>query len=404
MLASCVGMSTQFSPSIIPQSVRLSSSGGAGQIAWQRTRANDKYRLLYSFSGRGKNGANPYAGLIAVNGTLFGTTGYGGTMAVGTAFAITTSGKETTLHSFTGYDGVLPLADFIDVKGTLYGTTNLGGRKGSCSSSYCGTVFSMTPSGEESVLHSFAGVDGAEPQGALIDVGGTFYGTTLAGGANGVGTVYTITTSGKERVLHSFGAAGDGSYPRADLIDVSGTLYGTTNLGGTECGPSAGCGTVFSITTSGKETVLHSFSSGTDGAGPTAGLVDVGGTLYGTTLNGGGVGCSGFGCGTVFSITRSGKEKVLYNFKGSHDAANPWAGLTNVHGTLYGTTTSGGTSGYGTIFSITRSGKESILYSFARYGDGIAPFARLRDLNGTLYGTTTHGGAHNYGTVFSWRL
>ncbi len=372
-------------------------------LAATGTRANVKYELLYSFSGRRKNGANPYAGLIAVNGTLYGNTGYGGAKGLGTVFAISTSGKETTLNSFSGFDGVLPLADLIDIKGMFYGTTNLGGGRGSCSSSYCGAVFSMTPSGKETVLHSFAGEDGAQPQADFIDVKGTLYSTTLAGGANDVGTVFSIKASGKERVLHSFGGVGDGLYPRAGLINVNGTLYGTTEFGGGGGCGGTGCGTVFSITASGAETVLYSFSGGKDGAQPTAGLIDVNGTLYGTTGYGGGGGCSGVGCGTVFSMTPSGKETVLYRFSGSGDGATPWAALTNVKGTLYGTTTGGGANGLGTVFSITQSGKEIVLYSFIRYGDGTAPFGRLLNVNGTLYGTTAHGGAHSLGTVFSLR-
>ncbi len=359
-----------------------------------------KYQSLYSFSGQRKNGAGPYGGLIAVNGTLYGTTGYGGAKTYGTVFAITASGKERTIHSFGGYDGVLPLAALINVNGTLYGTTNVGGDQGSCSSGFCGTVFSVTTAGKETLLHSFAGGNGAEPQADLLNVKGTLYSTTLAGGTRNAGTVFAITAAGKAEVLHDFGGAGDGVWPRAGLTAVDGTLYGTTASGGS-AGCGSGCGTVFSITTAGKERALYDFAGGGDGAGPTARLVNVNGTLYGTTESGGNGGCGGGGCGTVFTITRSGKETVIYRFGGSHDGANPWAGLINVHGTLYGTTINGGTANLGTVFSITPAGAETVLHNFARYGDGAEPFARLLDDNGTLYGTTAYGGAHGYGTVFS---
>lgn len=388
MLAACAGGSgTPLSPS----TAALTATQTPGSV---------KYKVLYSFSGRGKIGASLYASLIAVNGALYGTASHGGAESDGTVFSITTSGKYTTLHSFEGYDGVGPLGGLVDVKGTFYGTTIGGGDAGSCgSSSFCGTVFAMTPSGKETVLHNFsAGADGAEPDANLIDVKSTLYSTTLVGGPNREGTVFAITTSGKERVLHSFGGKGDGVFPRAALTDLNGTLYGTTEAGGSgSCGSAGGCGTVFAITTSGQETVLYNFLSGADGAAPNDGLIDVNGTLYGTTGGGG-----SSNAGTVFSIKPSGKEAVLYSFKGGKtDGAHPWAGLTNVNGTLYGTTVNGGAVGDGTLFSIKLSGKETVLHSFARYQDGQYPYADLLDDDGTLYGTTPYGGSYGYGTVFS---
>jgi uncharacterized repeat protein (TIGR03803 family) len=194
------------------------------------------------------------------------------------------------LHHFGGttYDGTVPYAGLINVKDTLYGTTYYGGANS------FGTVFSLTPSGTETVLHSFAGHengDGLEPEAGLISVKGTLYGTTYGGGTYYYGTVFKITRGGTETVLHSFGGSGDGTYPYAGMINVKGTLYGTTVAGG----PSTcryytltGCGTVFSITPSGTERVLHSFAGGSgDGANPYAGLINVKGTFYGTTAGGG---------------------------------------------------------------------------------------------------------------------
>ena len=123
--------------------------------------------------------------------------------------------------------------------------------------------------------------DGNEPAAGLIDVDGTLYGTTAWGGGYGHGAAFSITSSGTEKVLHSFGKGTDGYYPQAGLIDVGGTLYGTTEYGGSgSCSNDFyhGCGTVFSITTGGKEKVLHSFSdAGAQGSNPLAGLIDVGG-------------------------------------------------------------------------------------------------------------------------------
>ncbi len=362
------------------------------------------YGVLHSFGGMG-DGENPYAGLLNVNGTLYGTTAYGGANGDGTAFSITSFGAtpfgtETVLHSFKGGsgDGEYPFAGLINVKGTFYGTTSEGGAN--CSpSGGCGTVFAMTPSGTETVLHSFGGSgDGNGPLAGLINVKSTLYGTTMEGGANGDGTVFSITPSGTETVLHSFRGSGDGEFPLAGLVNVKGTLYGTTVYGGAN-----NDGTVFSITPSGTEDVLYSFKGAPDGQRPYAGLINVKGTLYGTTHLGGANCSPSGGCGTVFAITASGTETVLYSFKGgSGDGEYPYAGLINVKSTLYGTTIEGGAAGVGTVFSTTPSGTETVLHSFGGSGDGEYPYyGGLINVKGTLYGTTYYGGTHGDGTVFS---
>jgi uncharacterized repeat protein (TIGR03803 family) len=236
--------------------------------------------------------------LIDVRGLLYGTAVGGGAYSDGTVYTITTSGTEKVLHSFAGttYDGIAPSASLIDVNGILYGTTVGGGAYGDGGD---GTVYTITTSGTEKVLHSFAGgSDGANPYAALINVGGTLYGTTAYGGANNDGTVFRITQSGTETVLHSFGGSGDGDFPYAALLDVKGTLYGTTSEGGTHV-----YGTVFSITTDGYENVLYNFgSTSTDGRLPVASMVYLSATLYGTT-EAGGSGNNGNGYGTIFSLT-----------------------------------------------------------------------------------------------------
>jgi uncharacterized repeat protein (TIGR03803 family) len=377
----------------------------------ERTHAHPAYSVLYSFKGGTGDGAYPVAGLINVNGTLYGTTAKGGAEGAsgfeGIVFAITTSGKETVLHSFGGSgDGAYPGADLINVNGTLYGTTLLGGTHGH------GTVFSVTTSGAETVLYSFksGSRDGANPSARLLYVNGTLYGTTSHGGANcggaGCGTVFKITTSGKETLLHSFGAAGDGAYPIAGLRNLNGMLYGTTSEQGAN-----GHGTVFAITPSGSETVLHSFKGGArDGAYADTDLIEINGALYGTTAEGGGTGCSyNTGCGTAYTIPPSGAETVLYRFKGgSGDGAYPYAALLNFKGTLYSTTANGGGTrcrkhfGCGTAFSITTSGTETVIHDFkGRSRDGAQPHADLIEVDGRLYGTTANGGLYSSGTIFA---
>ncbi|MGB6643921.1 MAG: choice-of-anchor tandem repeat GloVer-containing protein [Candidatus Cybelea sp.] len=258
--------------------------------------------------------------------------------------------------------------------------------------------------GSYKVLHRFAGQsagDGDYPVALLTDVNGTLFGTTYAGGSGsecdvGCGTVFSIGASGSEKVLYSFTGGSDGSHPRSGLIDVNGTLYGTTyNGGGGACG---GCGTVFSISTTGSEKAIYSFNGGSGGGYPTSGLIDVKGKLYGTTLFGGDLNCNGTqpGCGTVYSITTTGSEHVLHKFAGGSDGELPFAGLTDVKGTLYGTTAFGGSGGCsepcGTVYRITTAGAEKVLYSFGAAGGGSFPHAGLLDVNGVLYGTTPYGG------------
>lgn len=158
----------------------------------------------------------------------------------------------------------------------------------------------------------------------------------------------------------------------ANLVRVNGTLFGTTLAGGTGCTRySNGSGTVYSISTSGAEKVLYHFQGGSDGSEPVA-LLSMKGMLYGTTDRGGGSGCSSFGgCGTGLSLSLPGKHKVLHRFSGA-DGAYPWGPLIDVRGALYGTTAYGG-SGYGTVYSITTGGVETVLYRFVGGNDGGYP-------------------------------
>jgi uncharacterized repeat protein (TIGR03803 family) len=368
-----------------------------------------KYTSLYSFKG-GTDGANSYASLIDVNGTLYGTTsgngGDGVTSNDATVFEVSASGTERVLYSFKGgTDGANSRTGLIDVDGALYGTTVSGG------TSNDGTVFEVSRSGTERVIYSFKGgtADGANPSAGLTDVNGTLYGVTGGGGTNNGGAVFAVSRSGTERVIYSFKGGTDGAGPVGTLIDVNGTLYGTTGNGGSI---SSTGGTVFAVSTSGKESVLHSFQAccrvGTDGSFPYAGLIDVNGTLYGTTTHGG---ASNYG--TVFAVSTSGKEGVLYSFKGgTTDGIDPNAVLIFVNGALYGTTAEGGEGGVGTVFEVSTSGKERMLYSFKGGTDGAFPDAGLIDVNGALYGTTVRGGAgcvynsfsFGCGTVFKLTL
>ncbi len=308
------------------------------------------------------------------------------------AGAVPAQVQETVLHRFAGgSDGESPNGNLIEVNGEFYGTTVAGGTNG------LGTVFKITASGAESIIHSFAGgSDGSEPFGGLTDVDGVLYGTTSVGGSDREGgTVFKITTSGEESVLHRFYDRGDGVFPIAGLTNVNGVLYGTTSNGG----DANGDGTIFKITTSGAESLVYKFR-GSDGGSPLEALTNVNGVLYGTTYGGGDQTSCTRGCGTGFKITTAGAETVLHSFGRGTDGQYPSGSLTDVNGELYGTTSNGGANGDGTVFKITISGTEALLHSFGGGSDGRSP-GGLTDVNGVLYGTTFYGGAdYNTGTIF----
>ena len=208
------------------------------------------------------------------------------------------------LYTFTGSpDGARPLGGLVrDEAGNLYGTTYFGG-----SSGFYGTVFNLDSAGVETILYNFSdGTDGAGPRGTLVrDASGNLYGVTRSGGDpvqnctsgswKGCGVVFKLDSSGKETTLYAFTDQRDQSFPNGGLLrDGAGNLYGTDGFPGT----------VFKLDVNGKEHVLHTFQAQT-GVLPLAGMImDSAGNLYGTTSQGGNSGCpSQYGCGVVFKLT-----------------------------------------------------------------------------------------------------
>jgi len=355
-----------------------------------KVNAAGKQTVLYSFTGR-SDGDTPFGGVVEDSaGNLYGTTIYGGASGDGVVFKVTPTGQETVLHSFAGgSDGVYPYAGVVlDSEGNAYGTTAYGGMFGR------GVVYKVGTTGQETVLYSFTGFnDGGQPQaGVTRDLAGNLYGTTINGGAWGYGTVYKLNASGEETVLYSFPEGTNGAYPYTGVVrDSAGNLYGTAATGG-----QFGYGLVYQVSPDGRETVLHSFSGGTDGMEPDSGLLrDSAGDLYGVTFAG------GAGFGTVYKIDASGQETVLYSFTGGADGRAPWGGLVeDPAGNLYGATAVGGGAGYGVVFQLNSSGRETVLYSFP-WSDGFEPYAGvIRDSAGNLFGTTLTGGASGAGAVY----
>ena len=382
------------------------------------------FNVLYTFSGGADGGYPQYGRLIADNsGNLYGTAAFGGNWdcavaggpgpGCGVVFKLDPlTGVETVLYTFNGTtDGAQPWSGLIhDAAFNLYGTAAYGGANGA------GVIYQVNPSGQETVLHSFAFSDGAYPSGDLIaDPAGNLYGTTITGGDSsvcqgaGCGVIFKYSPSGELQVLHNFYGQGeqDGANPTHGLSrDQSNTIYGTAENGGFNyCdnyeGSEAvdtfitGCGTIFMMQPAGLATVYR-FSGGTDGSDPRTTLIwDDAGNAYGTTFYGG-----LYSAGTIFKLDPSGNETILYNFRGLNDGANPWGGVVlDTTGNLYGTTNHAGGSCYcGTVFKLDTEGNLKVLHTFAGT-DGQYPEAPLRISNGAVYGVTSGGGTLSDGTA-----
>jgi len=337
-------------------------ANGAGTVFKMTT--GGTVTAIYNFCSLASctDGANPNAGLVQdTDGNFYGTT-FGddnptcGGSGCGTVFKITSGGTLTTLHSFCALssclDGGNPTAALVQgTDGNLYGTTSAFGKD------LEGTVFKITTSGKLTTLHTFSGTDGNSPYGGVIQgIDGNFYGTTGYGGADGNGTVFKMTSTGKLTTLHSFKGA-DGANPYGGLVQLPypsyGYLYGTTYAGGAN-----GYGTIFEIAPTGNLHNQYSFCSlaaCADGANPSAGLQTFGSIAFGTTSYGG-----ANGDGVLFEFNLVGLEEVAkHSFCSKTDCADgsfPLAALVeDTNANLYGTA-SGGGNGFGTVFSFPSGG------------------------------------------------
>jgi uncharacterized repeat protein (TIGR03803 family) len=381
------------------------------------------FTVLHAFSG-GSDGSQP-SGLIRdpVTNNLYSVASLGGDLSCsaplgcGIVFKVDQAGVFTVLYSFKGGedDGQEPIGSLIeDEAGNLYGTTETGGT--GCvgrGGDGCGTVFKLDTAGKETILYKFTGSgkdgdDGEFPvEGMARDTAGNLFGTAGE-------VLFKLDPSGTETVVHTFRDEEDGGSPMGNLVmDANDNIYGTTYGGGAGCIEEHkyhGCGLVYKMTETGVETILHNFHKGY-GINPGAGVIlDSTGTLWGTTTSTGGNDFR-FRYGTVFKLTGT-HEVVLHKFGTGGDGQTPEASLIrDDKGNLYGTTTAGGKYGKGTVFKLTESGKETILYSFcAQQGctDGSTPSASVRrDSEGNLYGTTVWGGGtgcEGMGCGTVWKL
>ena len=367
---------------------------------------------LSSVAPPGGGGNQVWSLVQGLGGNFYGTTEGGGGICAnnpfatcGTVYKVTPAGKLTVIHEFCQNnctDGGAPYSGLIlSPSGNFYGTTTQD------LVNHGGTVYSITPSGTVTSLHSFTGGNGeGTPYGPVIEANGSFYGITALGGSAGDGTTYRLAANGTLTTLHTFtGSNGDqvGLVPEGLLQAPSGNFYGVTPYGTLN---SNTCGTIFRTTPSGASTALYKFANtSAQGCGPADGLViGADGNIYGTAVGGGTA-----NDGTIFKMAPTGALTVLYNFCSESDCADgsmPNAGMIlGTDGNFYGTTIFGGASNDGTIFQLTPGGTFKVLYSFcSRFGcsDGESSYSGLMQAtDGNFYGTTSDGGgSQNGGTVF----
>ena len=324
---------------------------------------------------------------------------------------------HTVLYNFTGgADGGEPYKGVtLDAKGNLYGTAVTGG-SGSCEGG-CGVAYKLTKTGHgwrQKVIHAFTGGDdGAGPGARLaIDHRGNLYGMAPIGGEFGSGTIYQISPAGggqySLQVLHAFTGAADGATGSAgQMVLRQGRLYGVATAGG-----SFGKGTAFQLSRAQSGTwafqTIYSFMGQPDAGFPYGGLVfDAAGNLYGTTYYDG-----ANNLGSVYELspraTGEWAETVLYSFTAGTDGNSSIGNLVfDTAGNLYGTTSEGGASGIGTIFKLTNNNgvwTETVVHSFRGPPDGSFAYnGMVVDSAGNFYGATVHGGADDEGAIYKFQ-
>ena len=357
------------------------------------------YTVLHSFTGGATDGAFPSSPLTSDGaGNYYGTTQSGGTFDKGTIFKVDTSGRVTVAYSFTGgADGAAPRGNLIFhcCNGAIYGVTTAGGDP-VCQ---CGTIYQFDSG--VGALHTFTGRDNGYSPSGMVRIAPNFFGTALGGkgtACNGgpCGVVFKFT--GFYSVLHRFTGGADGGLPgelvRDEAGDVEGNMYSATTY------PSNGG--LFRIDKTGRFTSLFTFPGGAGGSVPgTPLLIDANGNIRGETVQGGDATCASSGCGVVYEVDAAGNETVLHTFHTFRSGVAPTGGLLDVSGSLYGTTHEGGylncSVGCGVLFKISNTGQYSVLHFFRR-SDGALPDQEMTLSNdGNIYGVTSRGGTGTTG-------
>jgi uncharacterized repeat protein (TIGR03803 family) len=366
---------------------------------------NVHYKTLHHFSGR--DGALPLAGLILhSDGSAYGTTANGGRFDRGTVYRLTDDQRVKVLHSFADRprDGAAPLSSVAEGDdGALYGVTPFGGQAVGRDG---GVAYRLARGSGYDVLHDFGrtATDGdSSVAGLTLASDRCFYGATRYGGDHGFGVVYRMDTAGVVTPIWSLPANPDPANPYAAPIEgMDGTLYGTSMNGGSE-----GWGTIYALSRSGRNArVLHSFAFD-DGGRPQVGVIQAGDrALYGTTpTNGPDSG------GTVYRLGLDGAFDVLHAFALDAQGYYPSSPLLELEsGIFVGTTTGGGEHGEGVVFMVGTDGSYRRLHSFGGRADGApdgfgaAGSLLLIALPGHIVGVCASGGAYGLGTIWSIEL
>jgi len=320
--------------------------GAAGLGTLFKMDSRGTITTLHSFSACASDGCYPASALVeGADGALYGTTYYGGSAVIGNVFKISKSGTFSSIYSFTNCvsTGCYPkTALTLGTDGTLYGTTYYGGAIG------LGTVFKVSTAGAVLQVYAFPNCSVAcYPMDALtMGADGALYGASYYGGTYSLGSIFKLTTSGTASALYSFPNCTSGCSPRGGLTQsADGTFYGVTYAGG-----SSGLGTVYQFKSS-AYTMLVAFN-GTGGSLPQSAPLLLNGTLYGTTLTGG---TNGLGAIYAVSTTSTGAMTKLYDFENViRTAYSPAGGLVQVSGKrMFGMSASGGDNQQGAVYSVT---------------------------------------------------
>jgi uncharacterized repeat protein (TIGR03803 family) len=359
-------------------------------------------REVFSFSNANSSAGPVGSPVQGRNSKLYGeTSGLGRTIVTnGAVFDLSTTGIWSLLHTFGGTDGENPQAGLtLAADGNYYGAATYDKNTG------WGVLFRIAPNGIYTILHQFTGgSDGGHPFASLIQAAdGNLYGTTYPGLLDD-GTVYKLVPStGVFSTIFSLNSDGSQGQQISSppLQGVDRNFYMTASLGGAN-----GCGTIFKLATTGALLQVYSFPCGVGGNLPIGALIQASdGSLYGTTQWGGNVTSQGecqSGCGTVFKMSQ-GVVSVVYSFAGApNDGAFSLAGLVQgTDGNLYGGTDKGGINDLGTLFEITSNGQYKLLYSFVdKIGSG-ANGPLLQHTNGKFYGYASFGGGYSEGALYS---
>lgn len=348
-----------FSPSVDPEPYEMQLVQDRSGNLWGTSTAY--FGTVFSMTTSGElttiHGFGAYdlsvsGGVLGTDGNFYGITQFDGSNGLGNVYKVTPDGTYTDLHDFDFTTGQYPVGLLVQgPDGYFYGTTESGGSSANCAYYGCGVVYKISEAGDLNVVYNFDGFHGETPFGGLMLASdGKFYGTTLSGiGGAGVGVVFSLTPSGEITVIHEFTGGTGGATPWATVVEgPDGNFYGTTAAGGIN-----EAGIAYKVTPTGTFTNLHSFDFLADGGNPFSALtLGTDGNFYGTTwANGNASNCTP-PCGTIYQVTSGGVFTLLHTFVGSDGSGLQVPVTQHTNGTFYGTASFGGANGQGTAYSL----------------------------------------------------